>query len=241
VLDEGAVLFGKNCAACHGPNGDSNPTNLSPAPRNLRSDAMKNPKGAGPYGLYTVLTSGYGGSMPAFPALSPEQRYALVHHIRETLITPANKDHYVDDSDAVKKTIPAPGGGDSAPVVLGEAPERFPERIEPKAPVLPLMAGTAAQADALRAELVAWAARAKATAPAELAAPAADFAALVERRPGLGQALRAAVQADDRADFTRLLAHEDGTGAMAPSFALLGSRLDALYTHLRSLRPQEAK
>ena len=80
MLDAGAVIFNAKCANCHGSQGNSNPTNLKPAPRNFHTDAWKNPNGGSPYALYLVLTKGL-GTMPAFQSLTPEQRYAVNHYI----------------------------------------------------------------------------------------------------------------------------------------------------------------
>lgn len=242
VLDEGAALYAKNCTACHGANGDGNPTNMNPPPRNLRKDAWKNPKGGGPYGLYSVLTAGYGGAMPGFPALSPEQRYAIVHHMRATMIKPHNQANWVEkDPEAIAKQIPPPGGGETAaaPVEDAHDPRPRPDQIAIAAPVQPLMAGTAREADATLAGLRDWLAQARREPPPQLAAPLTQLASLVETSPGLMQALRGAVRANKQEAFVRQLAGSDGSGALRPAFALTSPDLLAdLFAHLRRLEKQ---
>lgn len=151
VLDAGASLYAKNCASCHGPKGDTNPTGMNPAPRNFAKDAFANPNGGGPYGLYTVLSKGYNG-MPAFPALSPEDRYALVHYVRERLVKPVNADHYLaDDAAELKAKIPAAGGG-GGPVIA-------PKDVKSPANIYPLMAGIARSGETEVRALREWIAR----------------------------------------------------------------------------------
>lgn len=151
VLDAGASLFAKNCASCHGPKGDSNPTGMNPPPRNFAKEAFRNPNGGGPYGLYTVLSKGFNG-MPAFPALTPEDRYALVHFVRERLVQPVNPDHYVaDDAPDLKAKIPAPGGA-GGPTVA-------PKDVKSPDQVYPLMAGIARANEAEARAFADWIAR----------------------------------------------------------------------------------
>lgn len=243
VLDEGATLYARNCTACHGANGDGNPTNMNPPPRNLRKDAWKNPKGGGPYGLYTVLTVGYGGAMPGFPALTPEQRYAIVHHMRAAMIKPHNQANWVEtDPEAIAKQIPPPGGGDAgtATVAADAVDDRpRPDRIAITAPVQPLMAGTAREAEAVIARLRTWLADARKPDAPHLAEPLTQLTGLVESSPGLVLALRGAVRDDQQEVFVRLLAGSDGSGTLRPAFSLASSeRVTELFAHLRRLEKQ---
>ena len=213
----------------------------------IRKDAWKNPKGGGPYGLYLTLTNGYGGGMPGFPALSPEQRYAVAHYVRETMVKTDNKANYVADSDAVKKEIPPPGGGgDSVPVAISEEPEIAREPVKITAPVLPLMAGMAQQETADRAALSTWLIKASANATPGQQESINHLSALVESAPAVVAALRQSIRMNHRDRFTALLADCDGSGIVHPYFALLpANRLGELFDHLRSqyeqLRPQEVQ
>lgn len=240
VVDEGAVLYGKNCAACHGANGDANPTNANPAPRNLRTEGWKNPKGGGPYGLYTVMSSGYGGSMPSFPALSPEQRYSVVHFIRETMVKPYNTANYIEnDDEAIVKQIPPPGGGD-APAAHGgdeeESEHARPDHLAITQPILPLMAGTAHEAESERQRLQHWLNAARHDATPEVAASIDHLSPLAECQPGLLAALHKAVLSDQKDVFTRLLANSDGAGSLRPDTNLMpAAKITDLYARLRSV------
>lgn len=84
----GAQLFAVNCVACHGPNGDGTGRVAGyfraakvPPPADLhRADIKAMTDGQ----LFWVITNGFGGYMPPFGDLiTPEQRWALVVHIRQ--------------------------------------------------------------------------------------------------------------------------------------------------------------
>lgn len=104
----GTKVFANNCASCHGAEGLGNGTagsKLAVKPRNFHSlDNWK--QGASTLGMYHTLEKGL-GSMPAFPALDPEQRYAVIHYIHaefmKDLAIPA-------DSEKDIAALPQPGG-----------------------------------------------------------------------------------------------------------------------------------
>jgi mono/diheme cytochrome c family protein len=84
----GQQLFAVNCQVCHGPNGDGNGkvagyfrAGKAPPPANLhRPDIKAMTDGQ----LFWVITNGFGAYMPPFGNLiTPEQRWALVIHIRQ--------------------------------------------------------------------------------------------------------------------------------------------------------------
>lgn len=215
VIDQGAILFGSKCASCHGTQGNSNPSNTNPAPRNFHADPWKNKLGGGPYALYCVMTHGQ-NTMPAFPGLTPAQRYAVIHYLRETWVKTANQGNYVDtDAPDVVKEIPPPG------VAGGGEVAHDPSGIEIKAPVHALMAGIAEDQTVAMNELMAWIYAAARTAPPAQAAAVRQFAALANARPVLVVQARAAVQAGDRQRFATVLAASDGSGAVNPFFSLL--------------------
>lgn len=84
----GEQLFAVNCAVCHGENGDGTgivagyfkAANV-PAPADLRrADIKARTDGQ----LFWIISNGFGGYMPPFGDLiTPEQRWALVVHIRQ--------------------------------------------------------------------------------------------------------------------------------------------------------------
>jgi mono/diheme cytochrome c family protein len=232
VIDAGAAIYVANCASCHGAQGNTNPTNLKPAPRNFHTDAWKNPNGGSPYALYLVLTKGL-GTMPAYAGkLSPEQRYAVNHYITETWTRKINKAHYVaENPPELKKQIPPPGAAS------GEGGERHPERVESKAPVRPLLASLAQHGDAQAKQVRTWAALARSGAKPETVHAAERFVALVDAQPALGQLLHSAVKAGDRTRFEMLLAGSDGSGAVRPDFSLASAdQLGGLFELLKGVK-----
>jgi len=151
VLDRGEIVYSKNCASCHGPNGDSNPSGTKPEPRHFRTEGMKSPLGDGPYAWYKVLTEGYGAAMPAFRSLPPADRYAVSHFIRERWIKPANAPFYADkDKDEVAKQIPAAGSAGASEAKIDVA------KIVPPPAVYTVMARSAAADAPNRSATAAW-------------------------------------------------------------------------------------
>jgi mono/diheme cytochrome c family protein len=228
VIDQGAVLFAKNCASCHGPQGNSNVANMNPAPRNFWQDAFNNPNGGGPYGLYTVLSKGFNG-MPAFPSLKPEERYAVIHFVQERFVKPNNPDNYHEvDSPEVTAKIPAAGGEGSGPTVkpnLREVPEQS----------RPLMAAVAESATPVAAANEAWIARACDGAEGRAGRILKSLAH--QRVDGYLAALAAAVSSDDRERVQVQLA-TPALGVALPEGALLtAAEFDHLYAQLRKAKP----
>lgn len=85
LVSAGKVLFGQNCAACHGPAGQGDgpaAKGLNPPPRNFSQGAgWKN--GSQIAGIWTTLQEGIkGSSMVAYEFLSKRDRMALVHYVR---------------------------------------------------------------------------------------------------------------------------------------------------------------
>ncbi len=225
VIDRGSILYAKNCASCHGAQGNANPSNMNPPPRNFHTEEFKNANGGGPYALYQVLTNGYGGGrMPSFSAsLSPEDRYAVTHYLREALVKPYNSKAYVD-KDSAKVEIPKPSAG------AGEI-QLPPAQRQPPKEVFALMSGVSQQAASEAADATAWLRQAKAGALGPVAGAIvaldrrlADTAALVD--------LRRAVAAGDRKRFDALLL-SPAPGVFIPDLPLLSaSDLDGLYAQL---------
>lgn len=86
LLSQGKELYTNNCASCHnesGAGGGPASVGLNPAPRNFTSpDGWKN--GRTISGIYTTLEEGIEGSaMISYNFLTPEERIALAHYIRQ--------------------------------------------------------------------------------------------------------------------------------------------------------------
>jgi cytochrome c5 len=228
VLDKGASVYNAKCASCHGAQGNSNPTNLKPVPRNFHTDSWKNKNGGGPYALYLVLEKGL-GTMPAFPGLSAEEKYAVNHFINYTWVKPFNKEHFVEmDNDAIVKTIPPPGAA-------GEHGKgHHPNEIVVKVPVRSLLAGMVKAEEPAVNMVQVWAEAARASAPAESQRTANHFVDLVKQEPGLAIALKETVAANQPQQFATLLAGSDGTGNVRAYFNLLSTdELHGLFALLK--------
>jgi high-affinity iron transporter len=82
-LAVGERLYQQECASCHGVNGDGNgplAAQLNPPPINFQEMSRQRERSV--WGLYSAITQGVEGTaMPAFDALSEEQRWALAFHV----------------------------------------------------------------------------------------------------------------------------------------------------------------
>jgi mono/diheme cytochrome c family protein len=235
VITRGETVYREQCKRCHGDNGDTNDTNMAPPPRNYHKDAFK--WGSGRYQMYLTVTNGSpNGQMPGFKALVPaEDRYAVVHFIRETWMKKDNKDAYEkSDPPDVLSQIPKPGAAGDA------GPKTPPYQRLVEVPVHPLMAGVAKSSAAEQDQIDAWLARAS-----ERAKNDATNANLVAEVAALDQLLVAdlysAAKEKNSQHLTNLLVA--GTaGAFNPRFALTPeSQLQALIKQLQAAAGVEAK
>jgi cytochrome c5 len=229
VLEKGQSIFGKNCASCHGMNGDLK-GGTAPNARNFHADAFKNPCGGGPYGLYLVVTNGW-GAMPSMKAsLNPEQRYAVIHYIRETWVKTDNaKNYLVDDLPEEKAKIPAPGAKGE------EGPSVPPNEVTAPEKVFPLMRAIADEAETQVRSQQAWLDAAAGAAAPEARADVERLRALAARDRALGAMLQGACKAGDRKLFVALLVEGQSPGAPTADFALMSAdRLAALYASARA-------
>ncbi len=85
---QGAEIFRLRCASCHGDE-----TSEGTMPTSLRFVSGKFKRGSDPYTLYQTLTHGY-GMMNAQRWMVPEQKYAVIHFIREAFLRKANPSQY---------------------------------------------------------------------------------------------------------------------------------------------------
>lgn len=84
TLQEGAVIYQTLCVVCHGTK--DQPGSLPTALR-FAEGPFKN--GSDPYSMYLTLTKGFGQMVPQ-PQYTTEQKYAVIHYIRETFLRPHN-------------------------------------------------------------------------------------------------------------------------------------------------------
>ncbi|MEM9413518.1 MAG: DUF6797 domain-containing protein, partial [Planctomycetota bacterium] len=97
-LDRGAKIFELRCASCHGSvtEAGSMPTSLRFARGNFKN-------GSDPYQMYQTLTHGY-GMMRAQRWMVPQQKYDVIHYVREHFVRQHNPDQYFDiDIDYLKR------------------------------------------------------------------------------------------------------------------------------------------
>lgn len=100
-LEEGKALYGMVCSACHGD--ETSPPSV-PNARVFHKDKLLN--GADPYKLYQTLEKGY-NQMPPQLWMSPEQKYYVIHYLREEFFKGKNPSQYVALNDAYIASVPA--------------------------------------------------------------------------------------------------------------------------------------
>ena len=110
----GEAIYNRLCINCHGTNDrpGSLPTSLK-----FGKDKFKN--GSDPYSMYQTLTKGF-GMMVAQGWMVPQQKYDVIHYVRETYLKPHNKSQYTTIDDSYLAGLPQ---GDSR----GPAPSNIVE------------------------------------------------------------------------------------------------------------------
>ena len=108
-LDQGTVLYQQNCADCHGLQGYGDgvlAAALVPAPTDFHDPERARARSL--YALYNTITLGVDGTaMPAFAALSDEDRWALAFHVGSLYADPQPLDwaaHPISLKEAVTET-----------------------------------------------------------------------------------------------------------------------------------------
>jgi caa(3)-type oxidase subunit IV len=97
VLARGKTLYAQNCASCHGVDGGGDGAAgaaLNPKPHNFKDAAKPWKNGGSAKAIYITLAEGIKGSgMAAYPSLSVEDRWSLVHYVRSiTASVPATSE-----------------------------------------------------------------------------------------------------------------------------------------------------
>ena len=122
VLKQGKKVFLKNCITCHGTDGAP----VAAGARNFVAEAFKNDvhgAKAHPWSMYDTLTNGFnGGLMPPQGHIPVEDRYAVIHYIRETFVKEQNASQYVSIEEALKSDFPAPAAGSGEVAMEGPHP-----------------------------------------------------------------------------------------------------------------------
>jgi len=221
-LAQGQRIFAKNCASCHGMQGDLVGGSNAQA-RNFHSDPFKNPNGGGPYALYLVVSHGF-NAMPAFPGLAPIDRYAAVQYIRTAFVKRYDPKNYVEEDPIdLQETMPKPGLAATGPLLPPN------ERPTP-ALLYPLMQADADRSVAAITTQNLWLDTMDRAATDDTSVDINRFHVLVSQNRGLGEALYEAAKADNKATFIQLVLGTEVPGAHTSAFDLMpASRLDTLY------------
>ncbi len=99
-LRRGEAVYNRLCVNCHGSHTEAGSLPTSPK---FARDRLKN--GSDPYAMYQTLTRGYGLMTPQ-PALVPEEKYDVIHFIREAYFKPHNPSQYVRVDRAYLDRLP---------------------------------------------------------------------------------------------------------------------------------------
>ncbi len=99
-FSRGEAIYTRVCANCHGT--QDHPGSLPDAPR-FASTPLKN--GSDPYRLYRTITDGYGRMVPQ-TWMVPQQKYDVIHYIREAYFKPHNPGLYAAVDRAYLDRLP---------------------------------------------------------------------------------------------------------------------------------------
>lgn len=111
-LERGAAIYNRLCINCHGDL--KKPGSL---PTSLRFASGKFKNGSDPHTMYQTLTRGF-GMMVGQSWMVPQQKYDVIHYIREVYLKRHNPTQYFDVNDDYLASLPA---GDT----FGPAPSKY--------------------------------------------------------------------------------------------------------------------
>lgn len=100
AFKNGQKIYGTTCFNCHG--NAEQPGSLPNAFR-FWADTFKN--GNTPYEMYQTLTQGYGLMAPQVQ-LTPQQKYNVIHYLRENYIREYNPEQYIEITEDYLATLP---------------------------------------------------------------------------------------------------------------------------------------
>ncbi len=111
-LRRGEAIYDRNCANCHGTK--DRPGSL---PTSLAFARGKFKNGSDPYGIYRTLTHGFGLMTPQ-PWMVPQQKYDVIHYLREAYLKPHNPSQYTLVNAEYLSRLPKGTGRGPAPSSL---------------------------------------------------------------------------------------------------------------------------
>ncbi len=103
-LARGEKLYNSICITCHG---NLTQAGSLPTSRAFWKEPFKN--GSDPFSLYKTLTDGL-GQMPSWTFLAPDQRYDIIHYLRETFLKPHNPAAFFNVSEGYLAGLPKATG-----------------------------------------------------------------------------------------------------------------------------------
>ena len=111
LLKRGAETYRLRCASCHGTVAEE-----GSMPTSLRFATGKFKNGNDPYTMYQTLTHGFGMMNPQ-RWMVPQQKYEVIHYIRENFLKPNNKTQYFDLDEKYLAELPTGDTRGPKPVV----------------------------------------------------------------------------------------------------------------------------
>ncbi len=119
-LDRGARIYNGLCITCHGT--DKVEGTLPTALR-FHEGEFKN--GKDPLSMYNTLTKGFNLMVPQ-PWMTPQQKWDVIHYLREAFVKEANPSQYTEVDDAYLASLPRGLGlGPEATVKFGEGEPKW--------------------------------------------------------------------------------------------------------------------
>jgi hypothetical protein len=99
-LEKGKQIYTHLCITCHGT-----PEQEGTLPTALKYHQGVFKNGSDPYRMYQTLQKGYGLMIP-LPQYTDEEKYAVIHYIRETFVKPHNPGQYFNVSSGYLAGLP---------------------------------------------------------------------------------------------------------------------------------------
>lgn len=99
-LKRGEAIYERTCMNCHGT-----VTEAGSLPTSLRFASGKFKNGNDPFKMYQTITHGFGLMTPQ-RWMVPQQKYDVIHYIRETYLKPHNPSQYAKLDDAYLASLP---------------------------------------------------------------------------------------------------------------------------------------
>ena len=101
AFNRGRDIYGTICFTCHG---DADLPGSLPTSFRFWDGNFK--VGMDPHSIYQTLTRGYGG-MPPQVQLVPQQKYDVIHFIRENFVKTDNEEQYFEMNESYLESLPS--------------------------------------------------------------------------------------------------------------------------------------